>query len=303
MGLEEIVYRRLKDYAPLTELLCAYAGEPAVFYQAAPDDLQPGWGQGTQYPRLIFDIDLQADTERKSSGALQAAIFCDRAGTEPERIEPLVRECLRDIFIKPEGGSPYCFAWARTESFELDGSSVNGGLKHRGVVGQDIRFDILEYPSQETTDPDPVAALNQFLQELYPEACIIGLSKMGEITAAGRDKPVLYCRLRAMEEESVTNTVVWVNARASIHVVCPDGEARLKLAADIFNRMATRAEIIMLDRSPMRPSRMSMDNAADYLRTGQIGMTIHYGLLRWMPQPHTITEINISLNTQEEGHG
>ena len=300
MVLEELIYNRLKKYEPLTNLLCKYDGEPAVFYQTAPDDKQKGWGQGNQYPRLVFDLDMQANTERRSSGTLLAAVFCDRVGTEPEQIEPMVRECLKDIFIKPADSFPYCFAWARTDAFDLGGGLDQGGTKQRAVIGEDIRFDILEFPIQETTDPDPVAALNLYLQEMLPEAYVVGITHMDEITVAEPKKPVLYCRLLGMEEASVTNTVIWVNARVAIHVICPSAEMRLKIAADIAYRMTAKAEIIMLDHSPMRPTRLAVDNTTDYMRTGQISTTLYYGLLRWKPQPHTIMEVNISLNNIEE---
>lgn len=300
MGIEELLYNRLCKYEPLVNLLATYGGAPAVFYQTAPDDGQSGWGGKTQYPRLVYDLDMQANTERKSSGTLLVALFCDRAGTEPETLEPIVRECLKDLFLKPDGSFPYCFAWARTDAFDMTGGTTEGGQKQRVVIGDDIRFDILELPIQETTDPDPIAALNQYMQELYPEAYVVGLTHMDAVTVAEPKKPVIYCRLLRMEETEVTNTVIWVNAQAAIHVICPSEEMRLKIAADITYRMATKAEIIMLDRSPMRPIKISADNTADYLRTGQISTTLHYGLLRWLPQPHTIMEVNISLNNIEE---
>lgn len=300
MGIEELLYNRLCDYEPLVNMLSKFDGRPAVFYQAAPDDGQKGWNGKSQYPRLVYDIDMQADTERKSSGTLLVALFCDRTGTEPEEIEPLVRGCLRDIFLKSDGSFPYCFAWAREEAFDMGGGIEQGGTKQRGVIGEDIRFDILEFPTQETTDPDPIAALNQYMQEIYPEAYVIGLTHMDAVTEPEPKKPVIYCRLLRMEETEVTNTVIWVDARVAVHVICPSSEMRLKTAADIGYRMASKAEIIMLDRSPMRPVRLSVDNTADYLQTGQITVTLHYGLLRWMPQPHTIMEVNISLNTLQE---
>lgn len=300
MGIEELLYNRLSTYEPLIELLATYGGRPAVFFQSAPEDGQKGWGGKTQYPRLVYDLDMQANTERKSSGALLVALFCDRSGTEPETIEPIVRECLKDIFLKPDNAFPYCFAWARTDAFDMGEGLQDGGQKQRAVIGSDIRFDVLELPAQETTDPDPIAALNQYMQELYPEAHIIGLTHMGRVTEAKPKKPVLYCRLQSLEEAAVTNTVVWVDARVAVHVICPSAEIRLKIAADIAYRMARKAEIIMLDRSPMRPTGLAVDNAADYLRTGQITAKLRYGLLRWMAQPHTIMEVNLSLNNIQE---
>ena len=295
--LATLVYDRLKTYAPLTALLCKYAELPAVFYQNAPDDQQTAWGGKTQYPRVVFDIDEQANTERKSSGTLIVEVFCDRAGTEPEQIEPIIRECLKDLLIKPHGSFPYCFSWARTDAFVVK-SIKEGGTAQRAAIGQEIRFDMLEYPKQDTTDPDPVAALCAFLLEEYPDACIVGLSPMGSYTEATAEKPVVYCRLESIETDSVTNTVAWMDARIAIHIICSLPETRLKIAADIQNLLMWSAEIIMLDGSPMRPLRVSLSNTADYLKEGQLRGVFHYGVLRWRAKPHQIISSTSDLQAE-----
>lgn len=296
--LVSLVYDRLKNYEPLTALLCEYAELPAVFYQNAPDDQQSAWGGKTQYPRVIFDIDEQANMERKSSGTLIVEVFCDRVGTEPEQIEPIIRECLKDLLIKPHGSFPYCFSWARTDAFVVK-SIHEGGTAQRAAIGQEIRFDMLEYPKQDTTDPDPVAALCAFLLDQYPDVCIVGISPMGNFTKATEDNPVVYCRLESIETDSITNTVAWMDARIAIHIICSQSEMRLRIAADIQNLLLWSSEIIMLDGSPMRPLRVNLSNTADYLKEGQISGVFHYGVLRWMRKPHRI--MNAHLELQPEG--
>lgn len=293
-GIEELIYQRLKGDAALSPLLCRFSGEPAVFYQLAPDDKQRGWGGGVQCPRVVYDLDKQADMERKSSGTLIVQTFCYRDGTEPETLETLVAACLKDALIKPDGGFPYCFAWARTIPFDIP--PQEDGDKGRRIIGQEIHFDIIEYPAQETTDPDPVAALNNFLAEQYPEAVVVGLSHMDYYTEASAERPVLYCRMLGSETESVSNTVVRMNARISVHVICSDPVTRLKLAADIQYRVASIAEILMLDGSPMRPGRVSMNNTADYLKEGQIEGAYRYGVLRYRAKPHRIMNAHMELN-------
>ena len=293
MTIDELIYSRLRNYEPLAALLSTFEDLPAVFYQLAPDDRQKGWKGEKQYPRVVVDLDMQANEERKSSGTLLVSTLCDRTGTEPEALEPLVKECLKDLLIKPDGSFPYCFAWARTDPFEIEG--ITGGAAKRGVIGQEIRFDIVEYPSQETTDPDPVAAINAFLAEEYPEAVVVGLTHMGSFTEASAERPVIYCRLQGDDTESITNTVVWINARIAVHVICSDPEIRLKMAADIRNRITWAGEIIMLDGSPMRPNRVSLSNTADYLREGQLSGVYHYGVLRYRRVPHTVQKVHMEL--------
>ena len=304
-GLEALVGQRLKTNPALSNLLCRYSGQPSVFHQLAPSDKQTHWEIppeardkklqcAAQYPRVVYDFGKLAEADRKSSGVLLVYTFCERKGTTPETLEPIIRESLKDLLVKPDGGYPYCFAWARTSAFELPG--IDEGAKNRGVIGQEIQFDIIEYPKQETTDPDPVAALNQFLAGLYPEAVIVGLSHMEPLTEASAEKPVIYCRLQGTDTDGAMHTVVWMNARIAIHIICSDPEWRLKLTADIQNQINWHGEIRMLDRSIMRPVRLSMNHTADYLKEGQLDGVFHYGVLRYQPKPHRITRIHLSIN-------
>ena len=154
MTLEELIYKRFTESENLVSQLAVYAGKPAVFRPVSPEGNQEGWESKTQFPQLIYNFDLQANEERKSAGTLAVSLLCQNT-TEitPENIEPEVRKCLKDVLLKPEHGTPYAFAWARSDAFEMEET------KSRLVIGIEIRFDILEYPSQETLDPDPVMAV------------------------------------------------------------------------------------------------------------------------------------------------
>lgn len=295
MNLEELIYSRLKSNESLAGSLSEYSGAPAIFYQEAPNDAQPGWDGRPNYPRIVYDLDTQADTERKSSGTLAVAVMCERFVGTPEDIEDAVRSSLRDLIVKPDGESPYCFAWARSDPFSLDSTE-----KRKQVVGIEIRFDILELPYQETTDPDPIVALNLYVHELFPEGKVIGLTELDGLTEATKNAPVFYCRLVSVETESITNTVVWMNARIAVHIVCPDSAARMKISMYLLNSISTEGSLTMLDRSPMNVMRVSTDNTTDYLRTGQISGTFHYGVLRWGRQPHVITNVNLSIQKEDQ---
>lgn len=52
----------------------------------------------------------------------------------------------------------------------------------------------------------------------------------------------------------------------------------------------------MLDKSPMRIKRLQVNNKADYLKEGQLFVTVHYGLLRYKPKEHMITPARVSAN-------
>ena len=280
--LEELIHKRFISSESLVKHLALFNGAPAVFSPEPPDESQEGWGGNTQYPEVIYNFDLQANEERHSAGTLAVSLLCQNtAEITPEAIEPMVRKCLRDVILKPESGTPYCFTWARTDAFTLGETGA--------TIGNEIRFDILEYPSQETSDPDPVMAVNKYVKELYPECLVIGYDQMDEITEATVERPVIYCRLESMDKSEETNTVAWMDGRIAVHILCPESEKRMKMAAAIANRLSLDGEIIMLDKSPMFIKRLQANYKSDYLKSGQIFVTGHYGLLRYRAKPHSLT--------------
>ncbi len=286
--LGELIHKRFTSTKRLTDNLVLFNGVPAVFSPEPPDENQEGWGGDTQYPQVVYNFDLQANEDRHSAGTLSVSLLCQNT-TEiaPEAIEPIVRDCLRDVILKPTGGTPYCFAWARSDAFTIDEK------KGSATIGSEVRFDILEYPSQETSDPDPIMAVNKYIKELYPECLIMGYDRMEEITEATAGRPVIYCRLISADKSEETNTVAWMDSRIAIHILCPESETRLKVAAAIANRISLDGEIIMLDHSPMFVKRLQANYKSDYLRDGQIFVTGHYGLLRYKAKPHYFTAAHV----------
>lgn len=276
MNLDELIYIRFAGSEGLTKHLAKFSGLPAVFSPEAPEDNQEGWGGNMQYPKIVYNFDLQANEERKSAGTLSVSLLCQNTSAiMPEKIEPEVRKCLRDVILKPEGGSPYCFAWARTDAFTIGEKAVDV------TIGSEIRFDILEYPSQETTDPDPIVATNRYIKELYPDCLVMGYDRMEEITQASKNQPVIYCRLLSVDKAEETNTVAWMDVAIAVHILCPDIDKRVRMATAIANQMSLDGEVIMMDKSPMFIRRLQTNYKSDYLKDGQIFVTGHYGLLRY----------------------
>lgn len=283
MTLAELIYKRFTESESLTKYLTKYQGKPAVFNPAPPDDIRNGWNGTEQYPRIIYSYDMQANTERKSAGTLSVSLYCQStAEVAPEAIEPEIRKCLKDVLMQPGDGSLYAFAWARSDAFEVEEK------KNDLIIGSDIRFDIMEFPNQETTDPDPVVATSRYIKELYPESIVVGLDDMPDITEATKEKPVIYCGLDSVDKAEETNTVAWMHGKISVHIFCPDSSTRLKMTAAIVNRMSLDGEIIMLDFSPMFIRRLQIDNKSDYLKEGQIFVTGRYGLLRYKPKQYVL---------------
>lgn len=289
MTLEELIYKRLSEAKNLTKYLTRYAEQPAVFTPEAPGDRESGWGRATQYPRAVFNFDMQADGERKSAGTLSVTLICrNDSEAVPELIEPAVKKALKDVLLKDDNGTLYAFAWARTEGFSMTEE------KNELLIGSEIRFDIMEYPQQETTDPDPIMAMARYIKDLYPDSIVVGIDKMADETEASKEAPVFYCRLTEIEKLEETNTVVWMNGKIAISLLCPDGATRLKMAAAVLNSLSLDDEVTMLDDSPMFMERLTANLKSDYLKDGQIFVTGRYGLLRYQAVGYPLRRPNIN---------
>lgn len=289
MNLEELICKRLSEAKNLTKCLTRYAGQPAIFTPEAPGDREAGWGRATQYPRAVFNFDMQADGERKSAGTLSVAVICrNDSEAVPELIEPAVKKALKDILLKDDNGTLYAFAWARTEGFSMTEE------KNELLIGSEIRFDIMEYPQQETTDPDPIMAMARYIKDLYPDSIVVGIDKMADETEASKEAPVFYCRLTEIEKLEETNAVVWMNGKIAISLLCPDGATRLKMAAAVLNSLSLDGEVTMLDDSPMFMERLTANLKSDYLKDGQIFVTGRYGLLRYKAVGYPLRHPNIN---------
>ncbi len=284
MTLEELIYKQFVESKELVSQLAQFSDKPAIFNTEPPEKNQIGWQEKSQYPQLVYNFDLQANEERNSVGTLSVWLYCQNTQNAimPEQIEPVIRNCLKDVLLKVSGSSVYAFTWARTDAFEMV------EVKNNLIIGSEIRFDILEYANGETTDPDPIVATNRYLKELYPDCVVVGFDRMQERTKATKEAPVIYCRLSHVELAKETNTVAWLDGKIAVHILCPDNEVRLKMAVDITRQLSLDGEITMLDKSPMFIKYVQMNNKSDYLKDGQIFISGRYGLLRYKAKPYEL---------------
>jgi hypothetical protein len=277
MTLAELTYNRLRSSTALEEKLVSFNNKPAIFYQQIPGDTDDGW-EGEQYPRIDFTIDMQANPERQSSGQMLLDITCIDTGISPEEIETDTRAVIKDVFMAPDGCPVYCFVWKRSDSFKIDTNRQDIGDSSR--IGITCVFDLLAFPDQETTDPDPVVALGNYIKKWEASAALISKDKLPDYYSATDLHPAFYVRLASQELEKDTNTVAWMRATLVVHIFAPDADARLKWLKYLADTLAVETEITMLDGSPMFFLNIRADSSAEYLTTGQLRLIVRYGILR-----------------------
>lgn len=285
--IENLIYQALQGINGLSGLLAKYSDTPAIFYQQAPNDQDDGW-DGLQTPRVDYMVDWQYNAERKAEGALEVNVWCSSTQEiTPEEIEPLIRVGLSELFLTDETET-YAIVWARSDPFGVEGNEPI-------MLGITLQFDILAFPVQYTTTPDPVEGVNLCLKQFMPNAKIIGVDTLPALCRASAEEPIIYCRLQT-DESSMKNSyaVAWITTNIAIHVFADHPQARQTRCREITNILALEGEIILTDDSPMILKQLKINTSYNPLQQGQITISGQYGVLRKEDPAPIMENINLS---------
>ena len=205
MKLEELLYSRISGAEYGSPGLASFDGAPAIFFGPCPEDTDRGWKDGRQYPRISYSLDLRGDPERQTAGTLYVDVWCTEDGPAPEDIEPVLRAVLCGVIMAPEGDNPCSFAWQTSQTFQSARET-----KTDKVIGVTVTFDMIAFPEQITSDPDPVLAMMKFIRDEYPEITVIGQNTLPDFTEPSEEHPAVYFRLDGYELGRETHTVAWL---------------------------------------------------------------------------------------------
>lgn len=272
--MEEIIYQYLCQCEELTGMLTTWSDVPAIFQTKAPDDTDESWGSESQYPRIVFDLDMQSDAERKISGQLMVDVMCEDQsdGVQVEDIEYAVKSAVDGCFFS-NSELTISAQWNSSNPFEQGDDDV---------IGTTLVFDVLAYPNQLTTDPDPIKATNLWLKTLYQKANVIGRDELPATWKPTDESPAIYCSLFRLGESprmKSTYSVDWIGAELHIYVMAPSESVRATISKQVVQILSHATRIIMNDGSPMLIDKVTSNLAADPLRTGQIVVNATYGVL------------------------
>lgn len=270
--MEEIIYKHLCSQFN-NGTLAQYADIPAVFNMKAPDDMDENWNDA-QYPRVIFELNMQADSERKISGQLLIDVMCENetSSIQPEELESIAKTAVDGCFFSNEELT-ISAQWNRSDMFSQNDDKVTGIT---------LAFDILAYPVQETEEPDPVLAVNLWLKTLYQNAYVIGKDTLPEVWMPTDETPAIYCRLSNLSESGrmkSTAAVTWIGATMNINIMAPSEKVRSIMIKHSIQILENATKLILNDGSPMLMDKITGNMAADPLREGQIQIKATYGVL------------------------
>lgn len=269
--MEEIIYKYI--CTQFEETISKYADAPSVFNTQAPDDMDENWNDA-QYPRVIFDLNMQANPERKISGQLFIDVMCENetSSIQPEELESIAKNAVDGCFFSNQELT-ISAQWNRSDVFSANDDKVSGIT---------LTFDVMAYPVQETEEPDPILAVNLWLKTLYQDAYVIGKDTLPEVWKPTDESPAIYCRLSNLGESSrmkSTAAVTWIGSTMNINIMAPSEKVRSIMIKNSIQILENATRLILNDGSPMLIDKINGNMAANPLREGQIQIKATYGVL------------------------
>lgn len=276
--IEEVLYQHMTENAELSALLSSFYDKPAVFQNFAPKDTDEGWRQKEHYPQIVFDIDTSADVSRKIAGVLRADIICTNSNktASPEQISAVVKSIIDGYFFS-NGEDSFAAVWDRSDTFTTEPDF--------NVIGNTLTFSLLAFPAQTTSDPDPIALMNNWTAELFPDAVVFGKDAISSVFKPTNEKPAIYWSLQGISSSSIPSTYhcTWHQSNLRLSVIAPSKSVRNSIIKQVIEKLSADGRVMFPDGGQFVIHRLLVSTDADPIRTGQLTLEGSYGILRKYP--------------------
>ncbi|MFZ7103372.1 MAG: hypothetical protein ACOWWO_12055 [Peptococcaceae bacterium] len=269
MDLAGLLQEKLTGDGMLTGMLAGYGEGAAVFAGQAPPDDDPGW-TGEAYPRVTYVVERSEEPQQRTGGAVSFNIWSvSRSMVHPGVIGARLQELLNGGIFHPDNGPATGMRWRSACSPAVDDYDADGNL----IVSLTVKFDLINFPVQVASGSDPVSALNQWTGETFFEAQLDPGTWM-----PGDGNPAVYWQVEEMQIVEQYATASWVEARLAAYVIAPTQEGRAGWVKKVMERLSLIKFLNLAEGSPLFIRAVKADFRADYLRTGQISLTVRYGV-------------------------
>ena len=288
--IEQALYQHLQEQDSLRPFLAEYSSKMAIFNQCAPSDQDDAWGEGTQYGRIVFTVDLSGDPERTMGGRLALDILCQDGEQFPEEIEPILRPLIHGYFFCKEK-FVVSAQWKDTKPFTEPANHISGCT---------VIFDLLAFPVSNYA-PNVVNQFNEWSSS-FENLHVINRDPLPVAAWKPCDgQSAVYWRIAREEQCRViptTFSTVWMTATVKGYIFSETpAEAaevanRLKLRLYADKRLKKDGVILRAGESPVMVDRnVTVDNGADPLRVGQMTVEATYGTVIYYEPRGTIEHI------------
>ena len=160
--------------------------------------------------------------------------------------------------------------------------------KEWDAITRGLRFRVfaLGWLNGLTYDPDPVAALQEWTAETWPEV------QTNPTTWTPADiTPGIYWRMVRLTTTEITVAVNWMEAQINGHILVPSAAVRLRWVRKVTEELAKQRRLKMSDGGPLELLRIAADSEADPMRRGQIQLTVRFGVLQPRAQNEMLKKV------------
>ncbi len=282
--MEQVLFRQLVKNEELGGFLADYQGRPALFYQKAPSTEDLLW-ESSCFPRVEFVVDRSYDPERKESGKLWFHVWVssDNLSITGGNLERDIEKCLIEkvdgVFYRENEGIT-CATWVNSMTFQGRTSDKNMETSPVETYGVTLEFDLIEFPQQVTTDPDPVQGANRWMKTQFPSVTVLGLDDLPTVWKPSPDKLAVYWRFMGYEgDDRQSFSVNWYTGKLALHFFAESVATRNQWLKVVVEALQLDGEIILLDESPMFLKKVVVIHSGNSLREGQLQLLGEYGVL------------------------
>lgn len=277
--LDGLLVEQARADPELSGMLAEYKDKPAFFYQKSPLDTASGWNTKSQYPRVDYNVDMRHDPERKTAGTLSVNVWCSsQSPFMPEDIEKRLISLIHGTFYTESGSDTVCAVWNCSEAFDFGGRNAQYSSEPE-IFGVTVLFDLLTFPVQITTDPDPIEGLVDFTKRNFPDFAVVSVDEIPPIWKPTDKTPAIYWRFIGSTAAAQSFSVSWFNGLFAAHIISQTVAERNRWIKAIAEQMQAAGEVVLFDGSPMFINRLEIRHDADPLRDGQLAVTAQYGVL------------------------
>ena len=284
---------QIRGDAEIAGMLGTYNDFPAFFFQKAPNDRDRDWKE-PKYPRADYNIDMRYDPERKAAGTMAINVWCTtESAAMPEDIEKRLVELINGTFYTNRRQATVCAVWNRSDAFAFEMPINVGGNTAPEVIGITLTFDLLQFPEQLTTDPDPIQGLNHWTRANFPNMAVIAHDEIPPVWKPTDEHPAIYWRFEGTATtDKQTYAVNWYTGQFAAHVIADGIKERNGWTKAIAEQIQIDGEVLLADGSPMFAKQIAIRHSADPLREGQLILTGKYGVLAQRRKEHAQIPLN-----------
>ncbi len=279
--LDGLLINQIRADPEIAGMLALYNNKPAFFYQKAPTDSDRDWNCSNKYPRIDYNINMNYSPEHNTAGTLTLNVWCNSLCLfMPEDIEKRLIALINGSFYSKTNQNIVCAVWKSSQAFNFDNNFVQN-KSTTDIFGVSITFELLEFPTQIITDPDPIHGLYKWTKFNFPDLAVIARDSFPEIWKPNDSKPAIYWRFISSQNDASNNTyaVTRFNANFAAHLITDTVTERNKWLKALAEKLQADGEIILPDGSPMFIKHLQINHSANPLLEGQLTFSGQYGIL------------------------